>query len=143
MKYLSSNFTLEEFTISQEAARSDLTNDPPPDILEQLYRTAYALEEVRMELHDKPVLISSGYRCLDLSRILGSEDTSQHILGQAVDFICPEFGSPREIVERLMVSALSFDILALERGRWVHISFSDRNRREVFTIDSMGKRPFV
>lgn len=141
--YLSSNFTIDEFTHSQEAARAGIANDPTPEVLEQLYRTAYELELVRKALGDKPILISSGYRCLDLNRSIGSKDTSQHVLGQAVDFTCPQFGTPREIVAHLSTCGIDYDQLICEYSRWVHISFSDHNRRQALTIDSMGTRPFA
>lgn len=140
--YLSTHFTIEEMVHSQEAARAGIANDPPPEVVEQLYRTAYEMELVRLELDSKPILISSGYRCIDLNRILGSKDTSQHVHGQAIDFTCPTFGSPRDIVIQLRDSNLDFDQLIWEFSRWVHISFSDHNRREILTIDSMGARAF-
>ena len=141
--YLSSNFTIEEFTHSQEAARAGIANDPPPEVVEQLYRTAYAMELVRKALGDRPILISSGYRCLDLNRILGSKDTSQHVRGEAVDFTCPTFGTPREIVDRIIRSGIDYDQVIVEFGRWVHVSFSDHNRRQALIIDSTGTRAYA
>lgn len=141
--YLSTNFTLDEFTNSQQAVRANIDNSPTAEILEQLYRTAYDMELVRKELGEKPILISSAYRCIELNRLVGSKDTSQHVRGQAVDFTCPAFGTPKEIVERLLGSALDFDQLIWEFGRWVHISFSDHNRRQALTIDHEGTRAFA
>ena len=141
--YISTNFTIEEFTHSQEAVRSAISNDPPPDVVKRLYTTAYKLEEVRKLLGDKPILISSGYRCIDLNRLLGSKDTSQHVRGEAVDFIAPTFGTPREIVEKIKDSNIDYDQLILEFGRWVHCSFSDRNRKQALIIDQTGTRAFA
>ena len=43
------------------------------------------LEPVRAKF-DKPVTITSGYRSPELSEAIGSKATSQHCLGEAVDF---------------------------------------------------------
>jgi len=42
------------------------------------------LEELR-KLIGLPIIINSGYRSLEYNRSIGSDDTSQHILGRAVD----------------------------------------------------------
>lgn len=141
--YLSTNFTLEELTDSQTAARQGINNVPDSPTLERLKLTCYGLEEVRKELGDKPILISSGYRSAALNSAVGGQPGSQHLLGQAVDFTCPAFGTPQQIVERLKESAIQFDQVILEFNRWVHISFSDRNRRHALVIDKNGTREFA
>lgn len=147
--YLSTNFTLEEFCDSQTAARQGIDNCPDKLTLESLKRTAYGLEEVRKELGDKPILISSGYRSPELNRAVGGTERSQHTLGHAVDFTCPAFGTPREIVRRLIDSAIQYDQCILEffdpvkKTGWCHISFSARNRRVALVIDKSGAREFA
>ena len=147
--YLSTHFTLEELCDSQTAARQGIDNTPDARAIEALKLTCYGLEEVRKELGDKPILISSGFRSSALNREVGGRPGSQHLLGQAVDFTCPAFGTPKEIVERLKDSAIQFDQVILEfynpakRTGWVHISFSDRNRRHALVIDRNGTREFA
>lgn len=141
--YLSTNFTLEEMTDSQTAARQGIDNQPDPASLERLKATAYGMELVRKELGNRPILISSGYRSAALNKAVGGAQGSQHLLGQAVDFTCPTFGTPAEIVRRLVDSDIQFDQVIVEFGRWVHISFSDRNRRHALVIDRNGTREFA
>lgn len=141
--YLSTHFTLEELCDSQTAARQGIDNTPDARTIEALKLTCYGLEEVRKELGDKPILISSGYRSPALNKAVGGQQSSQHLLGQAVDFTCPSFGTPKEIVDRLKESAIQFDQVILEFNRWVHISFSARNRRTALVIDSKGTREFA
>ena len=141
--YLSTNFQLDEFTQSQTAARAGIANDPPPDVLENLYRTAYAMETVRQLLGGKPILISSAYRCPALNKLVGSKPSSAHVFGHAVDFTCPAFGTPHDIVATLISSgSLVFDQLIVEYGRWVHASFDPRSRRQALIIDKAGTRSF-
>ena len=142
---LSPHFTLQEFTLSAEAARKGIVNDPPMELLPTLKRTALGMETVRIRLGGMPIVVSSAYRCLDLNRALGSKDTSQHLKGQAVDFICPRFGSPANIVAALKDSDVNYDQLILEFARsgggWVHVSFADSARRQAFALDERGVQP--
>ena len=147
--YLSTNFQLDELTHSQTASRQGIDNTPDAATIERMKVTAYGLELVRKELGNKPILISSGYRSPALNAAVGGRSSSQHILGQAVDFTCPAFGTPTEIVRRLVDSNIQFDQCILEffdpvrKTGWVHISFSDRNRRHALVIDKSGAREFV
>lgn len=136
---LTPHFSLEELTFSETATRLGIDNTPPGNVMSALRRTAVFMEDVRARL-GAPINISSGYRCLALNRALRSRDTSQHVLGEAVDFTAPRFGSPRQIVDVLQDSDIPYDQLILEFGRWVHISFSGRNRRQALVIDNNGTR---
>lgn len=140
---LSSHFSLEEMTLSQEASRAGVDNSAPPWAVERLRRTCMGLEAARIVLGCAPIVISSGYRCVDLNRRLGSKDTSQHVTGEAVDFVCPGFGGPTVVAYALRESGVDYDQLILEFGRWVHISFSatGKQRHESLVIDGGGTRP--
>ena len=138
--YLSTNFTVDEFTASQTAAREGIDNDLPIELLPAAKRTAYGLEMVRTLLGDKPILISSGYRSAALNAAVKGSQGSQHLVAEAVDFTCPAFGTPAQIVNTLVKSQLYYDQCILEFGRWVHISFSDSPRRQALIIDHDGVR---
>ena len=134
---LSDHFTLDEFIFSQTAMRHGIDNNPPNEIMEKLIKTAENMEYVRNILSSKPINVSSGYRCHELNKKLGSSATSQHTKGEAVDFTCPSFGDPKTICEAIVSWDIDFDQLIYE-GSWVHISFSDRNRRSVLTASFMN-----
>lgn len=138
MKNFSKYFSLRELTFSKIAEVHGIDNTPTSDILETLKYTALQLDKVR-ELLNKPVNISSGYRCLQVNRRLGSKDTSQHLKAEAVDFKCELFGSPRAVFEAIRKSDIQFDQLILEFNSWVHISFvKEGGRRECLIIDRFG-----
>jgi len=139
---LSPNFSLTEFTDSQTAARMGIDNDPPIELIPVLKATARCMEDVRDLLGGKPVLVSSAYRSPELNKAIGGSKNSQHMSGEAVDFTCPKFGTPEEVVKHIRASSLLWDQLILEFGRWVHISFSARNRRQTLIIDRNGTRSF-
>lgn len=142
---LSPHFTLAEMCVSERAARLGLRNTPPPEVMPALTRTAQGLEAVRVRLGCAPILITSGYRCLALNRAIGSAETSQHIKGEAADFIAPRFGTPTELATALRDSGIEYDQLILEFAEggngWLHISFADKPRHMALEIDRTGTRP--
>ena len=87
---LSKNFSLREFTKSQTAARHGIDNFVYD---EEVFKNLQSLcEEVVQPVRDYyniPFSPNSGFRSLALNRLLGSKDTSQHVLGQAVDIEVP------------------------------------------------------
>lgn len=139
---LTTNFTLEEFIQSDTADRLNIINYPTSFVLDTLKYTATQMEIVRSILKN-PIQVTSGFRCLSLNAAIGSKSTSQHVKGEAVDFKCPKFGSPRLIVQTLKTANLVFDQLILEFDNWVHISFVRQNsRQQVLIIDKAGTRLF-
>lgn len=137
---LSPHFTLEEFTASETAARLGIINTPPDAIIDTLRYTANMLEVVRDDvLGGKPLHVNSAFRCLTLNRALKSRDTSDHVRGLAVDFVCPAFGTPLEICRALVESEVDFRQLIYEHT-WVHIAFPaqgqlvERHERSLLTL---------
>jgi len=130
---LSPNFSLSELVYSETAEKNGIDNTPPPEIVENLKRLATGLETVRALL-GAPLEISSGYRCAALNEAVGGSGASQHLLGLAVDFACPGFGTPLEVARAIQASGVPFDQCILEYGRWVHLSFGDAPRGRILTI---------
>jgi hypothetical protein len=123
--YLSEHFTLDEATDSQIAERFGIDNrNPEPKTITTASKTAVKMEKVRAVLGDKGIHVSSWIRCLALNRALKSKDDSQHVFGEAVDFICPKFGSPLDVCRKLIAekTLIGFDQLILEHT-WIHISW--------------------
>ena len=138
MNKLSKYFSLRELIFSKLAQDHDIDNTPDAKTLETLKYTASQLDKVR-ELLNKPVNISSGYRCLQVNRRIGSKDTSQHLNGEAVDFKCELFGNPKKVFDAIKASDIPFDQLILEFNSWVHISFvKNGGRRECLVVDRFG-----
>lgn len=122
---LTEHFHIAEVTTSSLAARKGIDNSLPLELFPVVCKTAIGMEKVRACLGNLPVSIDSWYRSLQLNQLLGSKDTSQHRKGEAVDFICPAFGTPTQIVKCLVAHAdlIRFDQLILEHT-WVHISWN-------------------
>lgn len=131
---LSAHFTLAEFLHSDLALREGIDNDCPPEeaLRDMRMLCVDVLEPLRKALGDRPLRITSGYRCPKLNKLLKSADASQHLLGQAADFQAPGM----DLLEVAKVAAarqlIRFDQLIYE-GRWLHISWSKTPRRQLLT----------
>lgn len=137
---LTQHFTLAEMTHTE---LRQFDNTPPAELLPSLRRMASFMEMVRAELGGRAVNVHSCYRSKQVNDAVGSSDTSTHRLGLAVDFVCPAYGDPLAIAEKLQNSVLNFDQLILEFyrpgvGGWVHIGLGPKMRRQILTINRTG-----
>ena len=139
---LSLHFTLSEALKSPTAEHDHIINQPSNSIISVMVMAAAKLEVVR-NLLNRPMNISSWYRCPELNAAVGSKPTSQHIKGEAIDFECPEFGTPLEVCKFIVANKdkIQFDQLILEHT-WVHISFpitsGEAPRLEVLSLLATG-----
>jgi zinc D-Ala-D-Ala carboxypeptidase len=132
---LSPNFHLSEFEASEIADRFGYDNRATPGVVKELTRLCGMMEAVRVALGAKPISINSGYRSPRLNSAVGGAKNSAHIEGRACDFICPQYGTPLEICQRLSSSGIAFDKL-IQEGRWVHIQIAKvglEPRKQVLT----------
>jgi len=142
---LTKNFTLEELIFSETASRKGIDNSPNQEVLFNLERLAQGLQDVR-DLLQYPILISSGYRCLELNTVIGSKPSSAHVKGLAADFICPSYGSVEDVMIAIVNSDIQYDQCILEYGRWIHLAFADEGyepRRNNLVIDKEGVRLYA
>ena len=131
--YLSKHFTLAEMTVSETAARQGIDNTPDAMTLANLRRLCAFLEQVRL-LFDKPILVSSGYRSVELNRVVGGSRCSVHMQGLAADVNVLGV-APGVLARRVADSPLMFDQLILEFDQWVHVALAARaERRQLLTI---------
>lgn len=129
------NFALSEFVVSDTAARLGIDNTPPAMVEANLRNVLIpAMQQIR-DLLMFPVMIKSGYRSPKLNAAVRGASASDHVTGHAADFVCPAYGSPRAVCERLLElqHRIKFDQLINEGGGWIHVSFSPRRRNEVLT----------
>ena len=138
------HFPLAELTASDYALRHRLPNLPGPEALGNLRRLAALLEGVRALL-GKPILVNSAFRSQEVNRGVGGSAKSQHVTGQAADFRVAGM-SPREVVQAIRQSALAYDQVIEEFGRWTHLSIpaeGSLGRLQALVIDHNGSRPFA
>ena len=120
------HFKSSEITYSYKAEENGIDNTPTDnDIIDNLNYTLQRLEEIR-EGYNKPIIITSGYRCEELNKLVGGVDNSLHKIGLAVDL--------KWDVDLLnyITDNCSFDKLIREKAgntKWIHIQFKrDKNK---------------
>lgn len=130
---LSPNFTLAEMTVSQTASRRGIDNTPGQKEIAALTMVCQnVLEPIRAH-YKRPVIVSSGYRSPRVNKLVGGSETSQHPLGEAVDFRVP--GVSNYELCKWMERKLQYDQLIYEYGEsgWVHASWAAKNRNMELT----------
>lgn len=144
---LTRNFTLQELTASDWAARHGVDNTPTPTVLAELQRTAELLQRIRNYLTatagiDTPLTNISGYRSVPVNRGIGSTDGSDHVRGCAADFKALRM-TPYQVCQALLPKLDEFGIgQIINELTWVHVSTrtvaAPINR--IITIDGRGTR---
>lgn len=120
---LSPHFTLDEMTVSQEAVRSGLKNEPDALQVEALgLLCVNVLEPLRARVK-RPIVVSSGFRSKTVNARIGGSATSQHCRGEAADIIVPGMDTA-DVVDLIRAMRLPFDQVIDEFARWVHVSHS-------------------
>lgn len=144
MKY----FTINELCASSTAARLGIRNIPNEEIKSNLIALVDNVLDPLRTNYGKPIIVSSGYRCLALNQAVGGSKTSQHVKGQAADISCTNASleGNKEIFDLILSMNLPFDQLIYEFGNeagpaWVHVSFSNNgNRGQILRAKKVGKR---
>ena len=143
---LTPHFTLDELTASESAERNGWDNTPNDAELENLKRLADMLEQVKVVLGGKPIMVNSAFRSKKVNDAVGSKDTSQHRIGCAADIRVPSM-TPDEVVRKVIASGIGYDQIIREFDRWTHISVPNSvdisPRRQALIIDKAGTRQFA
>lgn len=146
---LTKNFTLAEFTKSQTAERYGIDNTPGTREYNNLKLLCENILQPLRDDIEKPITINSGFRSLELNQMIGSSNTSQHVIGKAADI---EVMGLSNFDLALYISHMyNYDQLILEyhyqgdpRSGWVHVSYNGRaNRMQQLTINKHGTFPGI
>ena len=133
---LSPHFSLDEFLVSQSAARHGIDMTASQEIIDNLEQLCQqVLEPLRAEI-DRPIVISSGWRPYKLNKLIGGSRKSAHMYGRAAD--CRAIGlsvhdfalAAAEMAEH---QKGPIDQVILEMGQWLHIGIADEPRYQVLT----------
>ena len=143
---LTPHFTLEELTASESADRNGWDNSPNDVELANLTRLADFLEQVKVVLGGKAIMVNSAFRSKMVNDAVGSKDSSQHRVGCAADIRVPSM-TPDEVVKAIIASGIAYDQVIREFDRWTHISIPnklfDSPRKQALIIDKQGTRVYA
>lgn len=138
MDNISEHITYKEATLSPTAVRFGIDNTPDDHILKRMKIVAEkCFEPIRLHANE-PIRVNSFYRCLELNNAIGgSSKTSQHMMGEAIDFNSSDDAKLFEWIRK----NIEFDQLLWEYGddrqpAWIHISFTEQrpNRQQVLRV---------
>lgn len=140
---LSPNFTLEELTHTDHREFDNTPNDAE---MANLVRLAEFLEDVKVVLGGKPIIVNSAFRSSEVNRAVGSTDKSQHRRGCAADIRVPGM-TPDEVVKAIIDAGLPYDQVIREFDRWTHVSIPNTEdaapRTMSLIIDKSGTRAYA
>ena len=136
MERISKHITLQEATESQTALRLGIKNIPNEEELEAMKYVAKNLFEPIREWYDKPIMVSSFYRCRELNKSVKGSLTSGHMLGNSIDITAGKKAENKKIFDFIKLSGLDYDQVINEYDyTWIHISLKKSgNRKQVLVI---------
>lgn len=129
MKY----FTIKELTKSTTAIKRHIDNTPSKEIERSLTALVEKVLDPLREAYGKPIIVTSGYRCEKLNKVVGGAASSQHVKGEAADIRSVEDTQEenKKLFDLIVKLKLPFDQLINEHNYdWVHVSFGARHRRQ-------------
>lgn len=128
------NFTISELCRSDTAERHGLKNTPDINSLDNLLALIYYVLQPVRDLIKKPMIITSGFRSVEVNKLVGGVGNSQHLYGQAADFVVNGM-TPAQVVEFIKKSGIEYDQLINEYDQWTHISYNKgHNRKQSFKL---------
>ena len=156
MTNLTPHFTLEELTHTDHR---ELDNTPTTtekciidgkevmvNAYENLPRLANFLEQLKVILGGKPIMVNSAFRSEAVNTAVGSKNTSDHRRGCAADIRVPGM-TPDEVVKAIIASDLPYQQVIREFDRWTHVAIttndSDIPKKSKLIIDKSGTRAYA
>lgn len=156
MTQLTEHFTLEELTHTDHR---ELDNTPTTqerciidgkevmvNAYENLPRLANFLEQLKVVLGGKPIIVNSAFRSEAVNTAVGSKNTSDHRRGCAADIRVPSM-TPDEVTRAIIASDLPYQQVIREFDRWTHVAITtnegDVPKKSKLIIDKQGTRPFA
>lgn len=127
---LSAHVTLAEFQDSSTATTYGINNKMNESQIASAKLLCENVFEPLRSYLNTPIKISSGFRSVQLNKMIKGSSTSQHTKGEAMDL---QIGANGFF---FIKTKLDFDQLIWEFGNdenpsWVHVSFSSKNRKQV------------
>ena len=127
---LSAHVTLVEFQDSSTATTHGINNKMNESQIASAKLLCENVFEPLRSYLNTPIKISSGFRSLQLNKMIKGSSTSQHTKGEAMDL---QIGSKgfNFIKDKLNFDQLIWEFGNDENPSWVHVSFSSKNRKQV------------
>lgn len=156
MTQLTPHFTFEELTHTDHRTLDNTPTEREKCIIngQEVYVNAVAnlprlanfLEQVKVVLGNKPIIVNSGFRSEAVNNAVGSSNKSDHRRGCAADIRVPGM-TPDEVVRAIIASGLQYQQVIREFDRWTHVAIPtyehDAPMFSKLIIDTQGTRAFA
>ena len=127
MKY----FTFGEFEKSDTATRHAIDNAIPESAKRNIAALVDNVLDPLREAWGKPIIVTSGYRCPQLNRMVNGVATSMHMTGQAADITTGNMIDNRRLYQLAQdLNLPCFELIGKKYDfKWLHISFAPGRER--------------
>lgn len=135
------NFTLDEFIASDTARGLGIDNTPSTEVVAHIGELVGGLLQPLRDAWGKAIIVSSGYRCEVLNKVVGGAKNSSHLTGYAADILVRTNYTKFKAFVRDWIKDKAFDQCIIEKSKtseWIHISIRKNNgdqRRELFSLN--------
>ena len=135
-------FTIAELTRSSTAEREGINNEPTAEQERAMHRLINNVLTPVREQWGRPILVSSGFRSVDLNRAIGGAKNSDHCRGFAADLVPQNrdadglYRLMRDMLRRKEIEVKQLIRESANGGReWIHCSHTlDDNKGECFRM---------
>ena len=135
-------FTLKELTKSSTASKYHIDNTPSAEIVQNLQYGVYMILDPLRRLYGKPIVITSGFRCLELNKRVGGVANSWHAQGNAADIHVASLTEATAIFG-ILQEIPSVDTALFEHspsGQWLHVQWNmNKTPRHHFNFNCKTK----
>lgn len=116
------NFKISELIHSDEANKRKINNMPDINSLDNMLELiVHCLQPIRDKLK-KPIVVTSGYRNVQVNKLVGGSSTSGHLTGRCAD-IHVNGMTAKELYNFIKKSGVKYRQCILESNSWVHIDY--------------------
>lgn len=120
------NFSISEFIHSETAVKNKINNMPDLTSLDNLLKLIVFVMQPIREKVNLPIIITSGFRCSQLNKLVGGVSNSGHLNGTSADFIIKGMGIEKAY-QIIKTSGIKYTQLIQEKGQWLHIQYNQQN----------------
>lgn len=141
------HFTISEMLKSETAIQRKLWNGATVGQEANLVSLIDNVLDPLREAFGRPIIVNSGFRCVQLNNLVAGASNSQHVKGQAADITAGSREGNRELMRLAVSLGLPFDQLVDEKNfSWVHISHNgdkSEQRGEILRYDGKSYRRII
>lgn len=125
---MKNRFKFDELCKSVTAVSKGISNVPDDAAVLHLNELLAVLNMIDW---NEPIIVTSGYRCKELNRLVGGVDTSHHLFGYAADITTGDIEGLKDYVKDNLMEYID-QLIYYPKRRFIHISVHPNKRNMYF-----------